>query len=139
MEESNDPVIKNIEMRIAALTNIPVENGEALHLLRYLEGGEYRPHYDYFDLDTVGGMTEYQRGGQRIITVIMYLHTPDEGGETIFPLLDIEVKPIKRNAVIFFDCTSDENVDPRTLHGGAPVISGEKWIATKWLHSRSYH
>jgi prolyl 4-hydroxylase len=22
----------------------------------------------------------------------------------------------------------------RSLHGGAPVLEGEKWVATKWLH-----
>ncbi len=26
----------------------------------------------------------------------------------------------------------------RTLHGGAPVIEGEKWIATKWLRERTF-
>ena len=25
-----------------------------------------------------------------------------------------------------------------TLHGGAPVIEGEKWVATKWLRERQY-
>jgi prolyl 4-hydroxylase len=26
----------------------------------------------------------------------------------------------------------------RTLHGGAPVIEGEKWVATKWLRERRF-
>ena len=26
----------------------------------------------------------------------------------------------------------------RTLHGGAPVIEGEKWVATKWLRQHSH-
>ena len=26
----------------------------------------------------------------------------------------------------------------QTLHGGAPVIAGEKWIATKWLREREF-
>jgi len=28
--------------------------------------------------------------------------------------------------------------DPRTLHGGSPVVAGEKWVATKWLRQRRY-
>jgi prolyl 4-hydroxylase len=28
--------------------------------------------------------------------------------------------------------------DTRTLHGGAPVLSGEKWVATKWLRERVF-
>ena len=43
----------------------------------------------------------------------------------------LEVAPIKGNAVFF----SYDRPHPvtRTLHGGAPVIAGEKWVATKWL------
>jgi prolyl 4-hydroxylase len=26
-----------------------------------------------------------------------------------------------------------------TLHGGDPVLRGEKWIATKWLREREFH
>lgn len=133
-----DSVVEEIENRIANLVNLPVENGEALQVLRYQKGGEYLPHYDYFDVNTVGGAAAYERGGQRVATLIMYLHTPEEGGETIFPRVNIKVKPTRRNAVLFYNCTSGENVDPLTLHGGAPVIAGEKWIATKWLHLREY-
>lgn len=25
-----------------------------------------------------------------------------------------------------------------TLHAGAPVLEGEKWVATKWLRERAY-
>ena len=39
--------------------------------------------------------------------------------------------PLKGNAVFF----SYDRPHPmtRTLHGGAPVVEGEKWVATKWL------
>ncbi len=37
----------------------------------------------------------------------------------------------KGNAV-FFSYDRPHAVT-RTLHGGAPVIEGEKWVATKWL------
>jgi prolyl 4-hydroxylase len=26
----------------------------------------------------------------------------------------------------------------RTLHGGAPVTQGEKWVATKWLREGEF-
>jgi prolyl 4-hydroxylase len=29
-------------------------------------------------------------------------------------------------------------LDPLTLHGGAPVRAGEKWIMTKWMREREY-
>ena len=38
---------------------------------------------------------------------------------------------MKGNAV-FFSYDRPE-ASTRTLHGGAPVIEGEKWVATKWM------
>jgi len=29
-------------------------------------------------------------------------------------------------------------LDPLTLHGGAPVLDGEKWIMTKWVRERAF-
>ncbi len=34
--------------------------------------------------------------------------------------------------------TSGPTPSTQTLHGGAPVIAGEKWIATKWLREREF-
>lgn len=28
--------------------------------------------------------------------------------------------------------------DPTSLHGGCPVLEGEKWIATRWIRSASF-
>lgn len=129
----NDPIIEDIEKRISLLTLIPVENGENIQILHYGQGGEYQPHYDYFNDTTAGGASYLSQGGQRIASFLMYLNTPEEGGHTIFPYADIKVTPVQGDALLFFDCQPDGNVDPLTLHGGAPVIKGEKWLATKWL------
>jgi prolyl 4-hydroxylase len=128
----SDPILSGIEVRIASFVNLPRENGEGIQVLWYREGGEYQPHYDYFDPKVPGGV---DRGGQRVATVIMYLHDTEEGGETIFPKVNIKIKPVKGNAVLFYNCAPDGREDPLTLHGGAPVKKGEKWIATKWIRS----
>jgi prolyl 4-hydroxylase len=61
----------------------------------------------------------------------MYLNTPRRGGATVFPETRLEVAAQRGNAVFF----SYDRPHPmtRTLHGGAPVLEGEKWVATKWL------
>lgn len=117
---------------------LPEENGEGIQVLSYNIGQEYRPHWDYFDNTTEGGALCYNRGGQRIATLIMYLANTEEGGETIFPKANIQVNPIKGNAVLFYNCTPDGKEDPLTLHGGTPVIKGEKWIATKWIRKGEF-
>jgi prolyl 4-hydroxylase len=125
-----------IERRIAALLEWPVENGEGLQVLRYGPGARYEPHYDYFDPARPGFESILKRGGQRVASVVMYLNTPACGGATTFPDAKFEVAAIKGNAVFF----SYDRPHPmtRTLHGGAPVVEGEKWVATKWLRERPH-
>ncbi len=120
-----------IEKRIAALLQWPLENGEGLQILRYRPGAEYKPHYDYFDPAQPGTPSILKRGGQRVASLVMYLNTPTRGGATTFPDVNFEVGPVKGNAVFF----SYDRPHPmtRSLHGGAPVLEGEKWVATKWL------
>jgi prolyl 4-hydroxylase len=129
-------VVKRIEARLAHLVNWPIENGEGLQILHYRPGAEYKPHYDYFDPHEPGTPTILKRGGQRVATIIMYLHEPEKGGGTVFPDVKLEVAPKRGNAVFF----SYDRAHPitKSLHGGAPVIAGEKWIATKWLREGKF-
>lgn len=129
-------LIERIEQRIAALLRWPIENGEGLQVLHYLPGAEYKPHYDYFDPAQPGSATILKRGGQRVGTLVMYLNTPEAGGGTTFPDVQLEVAPVQGHAVFF----SYDRAHPssRSLHGGAPVIAGEKWVATKWLRERRF-
>lgn len=135
-QRGESPLIQRIEERIARLLNWPIENGEGLQVLHYRPGAEYKPHYDYFDPAEPGTPSILQRGGQRVGTLVMYLNTPEKGGGTIFPETQIEVAPQRGNAVFFSYASPDPST--RTLHGGAPVIAGDKWIATKWLREREF-
>ena len=130
-ERGETELIKRVEARLAHLLGWPVENGEGLQVLRYRPGAEYLPHYDYFDPTHASTPAILKRGGQRVASLVMYLNTPQAGGATIFPDIRLDVSPIKGNAVFF----SYDRPHPMTLslHGGAPVGEGEKWVATKWL------
>jgi prolyl 4-hydroxylase len=129
-------LLTRIEARIGRLLNWPVDHGEGMQVLRYGAGAQYKPHYDYFDPAEPGTPTILRRGGQRVATLVMYLSEPARGGGTIFPDVGLEVAPVRGNAVFF----SYDRPHPATgtLHGGAPVIEGEKWVATKWLRERVF-
>jgi len=135
-QRGENALVQRIEQRLARLVNWPVENGEGLQILQYGPGAEYKPHYDYFDPAEPGTPTILKRGGQRVGTIVMYLHEPAKGGGTVFPDVHLEVFPRRGNAVFF----SYDRPHPstRSLHGGAPVIAGEKWIATKWMRERRF-
>jgi len=135
-ERGENAVVSRLEARIAALLRWPVEFGEGLQVLRYSPGAQYRPHYDYFDPKEPGTPSILRRGGQRLASLVMYLQEPTKGGATTFPDVGLEVAPVRGSAVFF----SYDRPDPatRSLHGGAPVVEGEKWVATKWLREREF-
>ncbi|KAI3460431.1 hypothetical protein Pfo_017094 [Paulownia fortunei] len=152
LRRGRDKVIRDIEKRLADYTFIPAEHGEGLQVLHYEVGQKYEPHYDYF-LDEFNT----KNGGQRIATVLMYLSDVEEGGETIFPAAKgnfssvpgwnemsecakrgLAVKPKMGDALLFWSMRPDATLDPTSLHGGCPVIKGNKWSSTKWLHVGEY-
>ncbi|XP_021902499.1 probable prolyl 4-hydroxylase 3 [Carica papaya] len=147
-----DKVVRNIEKRIADFGFIPVEHGEGLQILHYEVGQKYEPHFDYF-LDNFN----VKHGGQRTATMLMYLSDVEEGGETVFPVANVNIssvpwwnelsecgkrglalKPKMGNALLFWSTRPDATVDPSSLHGSCPVIKGNKWSATKWMHINEY-
>ena len=130
------PFIERIERRIEALLQWPYERGEALQILRYEVGQEYKPHYDYVDPTQPGSAPFLARGGQRVASLVMYLNTPLDGGGTNFPDVGFEIAAHKGCAVYF----SYDRPHPmtRSRHGGMPVRAGEKWVATKWLREAEH-
>jgi len=129
-------LLTRLNQRIERLTAWPLAKGEPLQILRYGVGAEYEAHYDYFDPADPGTASILAIGGQRVGTLILYLNTPEAGGATVFPDLDLEVAAVAGNALFFsYDRPAPETL---TLHAGAPVTAGEKWIATRWMRERPY-
>lgn len=135
-ERAENQLVQRVENRIARLLGWPVKRGECLQVLRYPPGAEYKPHYDYFDPAAPGTPALLQRGGQRVATLIMYLHEPEAGGATVFPVLGVRIAPTRGTAVFF--SYAQAHPCSLSLHGGEPVTKGEKWIATKWLREHEF-
>mmetsp|Transcript_4979 Transcript_4979/g.8673 ORF Transcript_4979/g.8673 Transcript_4979/m.8673 type:complete len:264 (-) Transcript_4979:519-1310(-) len=144
--KADDDIIARIEKRVAQVTMIPTDNQEGLQMLNYQDGQKYEPHFDFFH-DALNARPE--NGGQRVATVLMYLTTPEEGGETVFPNADrkvtgpewsdcakkgLAVKTVRGDALMFYSLKPDGSTDQASLHGSCPVTKGEKWSATKWIH-----
>ncbi len=132
------PLITTIENRISELINFPVENGEGLQILRYENGGEYRPHYDYFDTANEGSKINMKSGGQRVGTFLMYLCDVEVGGGTDFPLMNFQARPKRGMALYFSNTNVLGEIDKQTMHAGLPTTQGVKYLATKWLRERAY-
>jgi prolyl 4-hydroxylase len=131
-------LLVRIEARTAAIMHWPNENGEGLQVMHYTVGGEYVPHHDYFPASDEGSAAHLRVGGQRVSTLIMYLNDVEDGGETIFPKIGFSYVPRKGQGLYFEYSNSEGALDPLTLHGGAPVKRGDKWIMTRWMRERPY-
>jgi len=129
-------LVQRIEDRIARLLRWPAENGEGIQVLHYAHGCEYKPHYDYFDPSLSGTPALTARGGQRVATLLLSLSPPSRGGGTVFPDLGLNVTPLRGQALYFG--YNRPHPDSLSLHGGSPVLDGEKWVATKWLREREF-
>jgi len=133
LKDLDDPLIRTISDRVAKLTNTDIKSQEELQVVKYQEGGFYKPHYDACNKATDDCARLNGGLGPRYITVIMYLNDGFEGGETHFPSIQTSVKPEMGKAAVFYNVDDDGEILPKSLHGGMGVKGGEKWIANKWI------
>ena len=121
-------------------TKLYYENTEQLQVVRYKKGQEYKPHYDV--CNPYGNINEQEKieckkdlekmKSLRYATILVYLNDDFTGGETIFPKLNIKIKPKIGKVLIFYSLDSKQNTILDSFHGGLPITSGVKWICNKW-------
>jgi prolyl 4-hydroxylase len=131
-KEGENDTVAQIEKRVSQIMNIPVEHGEGLQILNYKIGQEYKAHFDFFS------SSSRPVSNPRISTLVMYLNDVEEGGETYFPKLNFSVSPQKGMAVYFEYFYDNQHLNDLTLHGGAPLIIGDKWAATQWMRRKKF-
>ena len=133
LKDSDDEFIAELSARIATTTKTAIASQEELQVVRYKEGGFYKPHYDCCNKLTDDCDRLNNGLGPRFMTFIMYLNDNFEGGETYFPHINKGVKPQKGKAAIFYSVDQEGELLPKSLHGGLDVRNGEKWICNKWI------
>lgn len=122
-----------INRRMAALAGQPPENGEFLSVLCYGPGQEYRAHCDWLPPGP-----EYDRGGQRAATALLYLNEDYDGGETYFLTPDVKFKGGLGDVLVFDNVLANGDPDAASRHAGLPVASGAKWLGSKWFREKKY-
>lgn len=131
-----DYLLASLERMMGAATGQGLAAAEPLVVLRYRPGQQYRWHRDYIQPTTPEVVEEIRRFGQRVYTVIAYLSSGFDGGETEFRDWDLSLRPDIAQCIGFASVRADGSLDPESIHRGAPVRRGEKWIGTLWYRSR---
>ena len=128
-------LIARIEQRAAVLAGLPLANFEPLQVCRYKPGQQYRPHYDFFVPGMRGTPEALKRGGQRLVTLFVYLNDLDPketSGHTDFPKLDLKIAPRKGTAAFWLNVKPDGTEDLRMLHAGTPPQLSVKYGMNIW-------
>jgi prolyl 4-hydroxylase len=134
-----NPLVISMFERISQIFNIPFENAEDLQVVKYLPGQYYNEHHDSCCDNNEQCISFVKRGGQRKLTVLIYLNNNFEEGQTYFRNMDLKVKPPTGDALVFFPLAKNNNkCHPLALHAGMPVTSGEKWIANMWFRENKF-
>ncbi|KAH8312830.1 hypothetical protein KR044_013144 [Drosophila immigrans] len=125
------PIMRSLKKMTSAISGLDMEHAEIMQVADYGIGGQYTPHYDYLS----NLPEQYLKIGNRIATVMFYLSDVVQGGYTVFPKLNVFLKPVKGSMVMWHNQLRSLEPDQRTLHAGCPVIEGFKRISNIWIHS----
>jgi hypothetical protein len=98
------------------LTRLVSWDYSQIDILKYDQAlGNYKTHID----------TDGRQGMERLFSIILYLNTVTFGGETVFPLQDEIVEPVRGRVVVF----------PSNFafpHKACTPVSGDKYVLVGW-------
>ena len=117
--------------KVSRISQLPTSNMENLQVVKYQPGQEFQIHTDHLD-----SFNDLECRG-RLATCLVYLESPQAGGETSFPEFNVEIPPTQGSAVFFWNTLERPgmknydphmflHVDTRLRHAGLPVIKGEQ-------------
>jgi prolyl 4-hydroxylase len=138
INDNHNEVVLKLAQQSEKLTGIPIKNQENTQVAMYEIGGIFKEHYDSCVYDDKEYCNIKHNAGERRSTLLVYLNDDFTGGETEFVECGIKIKPIAGKGVLFWSTDENEKLIHKSLHKAHPIISGEKWIATKWSHPKEF-
>ena len=123
--DNNDYPINKLLSSLSERLELSKANCEPVVFTQYLQGEEYKPHFDAF--------IKPSNKNQRTHTAILYL-SKCIGGETFFDNLNITITPSIGDVCFFENCLANTDyINPGSLHSGLKVLEGTKYIMTFWF------
>jgi prolyl 4-hydroxylase len=112
-----------LEARICQMLGLSRSYLEHWQATRYRRGGYFDEHLD-------------SRLADRVVTLLLYLNTPEQGGNTVFPELALDIGANAGRLVAWMNLSPDGHVNPAMKHMAQPVKRGCKMILTTWSRRR---
>jgi len=139
LSDNYNPILMKLAKYSEKITGITMDNQEDTQVVVYQVGGQFKEHYDscLHEADYCNKIN--RNAGERRATLIVYLNDNFTGGETEFVELNLKIKPETGKGVLFWSTNEKEELLPKSKHKAHILQSGEKWIATKWTHSKKFN
>lgn len=127
-------LIEKIENKVCDLLNLSKYQLEPIQISRYIEGQQYKYHYDYLDTK----MNKIKN--QRQHTVLIYLtNVPEKNGGCTKFYYDKAYQPIQGKMVQWCNLTDNDKPNKYSLHSGEPIKGNcEKYILTIWTRLNEF-
>ncbi|XP_017071949.1 prolyl 4-hydroxylase subunit alpha-2 [Drosophila eugracilis] len=123
---------ERINQRIIDMTGFNFSKTDEIQVVNYGVGTYFNPHFDFTSDDYEA--PDVIELGDRLSTVLFYASNVQQGGATVFPKINITVFPRKGSSLYWFNLLDDGRPDQRSQHSVCPVINGDRWTLTKWVH-----
>ena len=136
--DARAPLTKRVEARITGLMGIDPAHGETIQGQRYAVGQQFKYHHDFFYTTERYWEEQEKIGGQRTWTVMIFLNTPEAGGQTNFCKAKVKITPRTGNLLCWNNLDEYGEPNQNSLHQGEPVEAGTKYIITKWYRERPW-
>ncbi|KAF6148992.1 hypothetical protein GIB67_009611 [Kingdonia uniflora] len=128
---TQDAIVSRIEERASAWSFIPKENGDTFQILRYAPEEAKHNRLNYYEDKPLSG------SGQPLLATLLKGTQPKDETWSECAKKGFTVKPIRGNALLFFNLHLNAAPDNNSLHARCPVLQGEKWCAIKSFHLRT--
>jgi hypothetical protein len=122
LEDRSHPVLARLYNAIARLENVAECDIEEIQCVRYKKGQRFTSHFDA------------ATGVPRKTTYLLYLNDCFSGGQTHFPMLDLDVEPKAGTCLRFPSCDEKGRICWQSEHGGMPVSDGTKYALNIWVY-----
>ena len=140
IKPSTNPHVQALYDKVEKLCGYDQKWFEDLQVVHYTPGGYFRKHYDQCDPSENYCKDQVQRfKGYRLYTILMALNDNFKGGGTYFHHDKNLVRLQRGDALIFQNVHFDSQdptkciIEPRSMHEGIKLESGDRYIATVWV------
>ena len=120
-----------VEGALESILDINPDYLEPWQVTIYVAGQGFDFHLD------CGGWRNHV-SGERRRSILLYLQTPEGGGQTFFRALNIRVRPIAGRLAVWNNLLPNGNCNHAMVHAGLPVTRGCKMILSTWERERPF-